>query len=201
MSTESTSGGTESARVRASDAEREEYARIVREAVGEGRLGLDEGDERLAKLYAAKYRDELSPLITDLPEGSEYRQHGAGARRSGRGEPRSGRGEPRGGRGEPRGGEWRGGPPWGPPRSGAPWGGAPWGAGWRGRRRGPRGLFVLALAAVLVTIWVLSGAGFFWPLIPLAFLTFAFLRGACWARWYRHARDESEYSGQRRPTA
>ena len=51
-------------RVRASDAEREEYARVVREAVTEGRLNLGEGDDRLAKIYASVYRDELRPLVT-----------------------------------------------------------------------------------------------------------------------------------------
>jgi hypothetical protein len=53
--------------VRASDAEREEYARIVRDAVGEGRLALHEGDERLAQIYGSKFRDELRPLVADLP--------------------------------------------------------------------------------------------------------------------------------------
>ena len=60
-----------SARVRASDAEREEFAQIVREATGDGRLSLDEGDERLAQVYAAKYRDELRPLVADLPAGAQ----------------------------------------------------------------------------------------------------------------------------------
>jgi hypothetical protein len=58
-------------RVRASDAEREEFAQMVREATGDGRLSLDEGDERLAQVYAAKYRDELRPLVADLPAGSQ----------------------------------------------------------------------------------------------------------------------------------
>jgi Domain of unknown function (DUF1707) len=63
MSTQSSS----SSRIRASDAEREEFAKAVREAVGAGRLNLDEGDERLAKIYAATYRDELRPFVADLP--------------------------------------------------------------------------------------------------------------------------------------
>ena len=63
MSTES----AQPLRVRASDSEREQYASAVREAVGEGRLDLQEGDERLAAIYAAKYRDELRPVIADLP--------------------------------------------------------------------------------------------------------------------------------------
>jgi hypothetical protein len=61
---------TESGRVRSSDAEREEYAALVREAVGEGRLTLAEGDERLAAIYATRFRDELRPLIADLPSGA-----------------------------------------------------------------------------------------------------------------------------------
>src|SRR4030088_2207681 len=56
-------------RIRASDAEREDYAQILRAAMTEGRLNLEEGEERLAKTYAAVYRDELDPLTTDLPEG------------------------------------------------------------------------------------------------------------------------------------
>ena len=60
--------------VRASDAEREEYATIIREAVGEGRLTLAEGDERLAQVYAAKMREDLRPLIADLPRGAERGQ-------------------------------------------------------------------------------------------------------------------------------
>src|SRR5262249_26467999 len=32
-------------------------------------LSLAEGDERLAKSYAAVYRDELRPLTADLPGG------------------------------------------------------------------------------------------------------------------------------------
>jgi hypothetical protein len=31
--------------------------------VGEGRLTLAEGDERLAAIYATRFRDELRPLI------------------------------------------------------------------------------------------------------------------------------------------
>src|SRR2546423_11964039 len=56
-------------RVRASDAEREEFATIVRAAMSEGRLTLEEGEERLAQVYGARYRDELSPLTGDLPDG------------------------------------------------------------------------------------------------------------------------------------
>jgi Domain of unknown function (DUF1707) len=67
-------------RVRASDAEREEFAQMVRDATGDGRLSLGEGDERLAQVYAAKFRDELRPLVADLPAGAQSEP----ARRSGR---------------------------------------------------------------------------------------------------------------------
>ncbi|HET8684713.1 MAG TPA: DUF1707 domain-containing protein [Micromonosporaceae bacterium] len=56
-------------RVRTSDAEREDVVTILRAAIGEGRLTLAEGEERIAAAYAATYRDELGPLTTDLPGG------------------------------------------------------------------------------------------------------------------------------------
>ena len=56
-------------RVRASDTERERLAEVLRAAMSEGRLSLEEGEERLAKAYAATYRDELGPLTADLPDG------------------------------------------------------------------------------------------------------------------------------------
>jgi Domain of unknown function (DUF1707) len=54
--------------LRVSDAEREAAADRLRAAVAEGRLTLDEGDERLAAAYAARTRAELDPLTADLPE-------------------------------------------------------------------------------------------------------------------------------------
>jgi len=56
-------------RLRASDTEREEIATILRAAMTEGRLDLDEGERRLAAAYGATYRDELGPLTADLPDG------------------------------------------------------------------------------------------------------------------------------------
>jgi hypothetical protein len=53
--------------LRASDRDREQVAEILREAAGEGRLGLDELDERLNAVYAAKTYAELEPVIQDLP--------------------------------------------------------------------------------------------------------------------------------------
>lgn len=54
--------------IRASDAEREQVAHILRTAMGEGRLTLDEGEQRLTAVYRAVYRDELTQLTADLPE-------------------------------------------------------------------------------------------------------------------------------------
>jgi hypothetical protein len=53
--------------LRTSDTEREQVAEILRAAMTEGRLTLEEGEERLTSVYAAKYRDELGPLTADLP--------------------------------------------------------------------------------------------------------------------------------------
>jgi hypothetical protein len=54
-------------RTRASDAERERTVARLHDAVGEGRLDLAEAEERTAAAYAARYRDELDPLLADLP--------------------------------------------------------------------------------------------------------------------------------------
>ncbi|MBO0875952.1 MAG: DUF1707 domain-containing protein [Pseudonocardia sp.] len=53
--------------VRASDAEREETASAIRHAAAEGRLTMEELDERLASVYEARMRHELEPLVADLP--------------------------------------------------------------------------------------------------------------------------------------
>ena len=54
--------------VRASDADRERVAAILRGAAGQGLLTLAEVDERLARVYAATYVGDLAPLTADLPE-------------------------------------------------------------------------------------------------------------------------------------
>lgn len=54
--------------VRASDADRERVAAILRGAAGQGLLTLDEVDERLAAVYAAAHLADLAPLTADLPE-------------------------------------------------------------------------------------------------------------------------------------
>ncbi|MFF8693468.1 DUF1707 domain-containing protein [Streptomyces sp. NPDC015144] len=53
--------------MRASDAERERVAETLREAVAEGRLGMEEFDQRLEAAYTARTHGELEPLVRDLP--------------------------------------------------------------------------------------------------------------------------------------
>jgi hypothetical protein len=53
--------------VRASDAERDRAAEILRAGYAEGRLGRAELDERLTAAYAAKTRADLHDLTSDLP--------------------------------------------------------------------------------------------------------------------------------------
>jgi len=53
--------------MRASDADRERVAEVLRTAAAEGRLHLDELDERLAAVYAARTYAELEPITHDLP--------------------------------------------------------------------------------------------------------------------------------------
>jgi Domain of unknown function (DUF1707) len=126
-------------RLRASDAEREQVATILRAAVTEGRLNLEEGDERLAKAYAATYRDDLRPLTEDLPDG------GTQALRD-----------------------------------------TPEAVAAIRRRLRRHGAFVFVVAGLLVGAWVLSGAHFFWPLLPLLFLGFGLLRHWRFSRWWRY---------------
>ena len=53
---------------RASDTEREYIAKVISDAAAEGRLTLDEAEQRLATVYEAKFRYELAEQIVDLPQ-------------------------------------------------------------------------------------------------------------------------------------
>jgi hypothetical protein len=53
--------------LRVSDHDREQVAELLRQATADGRLTLDELDERLAQAYAAKTFGDLEPLTDDLP--------------------------------------------------------------------------------------------------------------------------------------
>ena len=56
-------------RLRISDADRHQVAEVLREAAGEGRLDIDELDERLEATYGAKVYADLVPILVDLPSG------------------------------------------------------------------------------------------------------------------------------------
>lgn len=123
-------------RLRASDAEREQVATILRAAMAEGRLNLADGEERLASAYAATFRDELVPLTADLPDGGREALAATPEARA---------------------------------------------QAHRMLRR--HRSFVAVAALVLVGLWALSPGHFFWPAIPLAFLTIGLLRHARWRRY------------------
>jgi uncharacterized protein DUF1707 len=140
-------------RMRTSDKEREQVAEILRAAMTEGRLTLEEGEERLAAAYATKYRDELGPLTADLPDGGRRAVAEAHAP------------------------EFR-----------------------LATRRALRrhASFVLIAAGLLTGLWVLSGAHFFWPAIPLVFLVMGLVRHARWSHYeprYSYAHRVAPWNG------
>lgn len=53
--------------IRASDADRDQVAERLREALAEGRLSPVEHEDRLDTLYKAKTIGELAPIVADLP--------------------------------------------------------------------------------------------------------------------------------------
>ena len=106
--------------LRASDADRERSAELLRSAAAEGRLTADELEERLERAFSARTEAELTPLVADLPLAAN------------------------------------------PP--------APAAARERLRHRGPDPDHLRAYIAVnlmLVAIWALTGAGYFWPIWPI----------------------------------
>ena len=54
-------------RLRISDDDRHQVAEVLREAAGQGRIDLDELDERLEATYAARTYADLVPITVDLP--------------------------------------------------------------------------------------------------------------------------------------
>jgi hypothetical protein len=53
--------------LRASDADREQVAEVLRDALAEGRLDMEEFEERLEATYKARTYKELAPITRDLP--------------------------------------------------------------------------------------------------------------------------------------
>ena len=56
--------------LRASDAEREHHAELLREHAAQGRLTVDELDERLDRVYGARTLGGLAQVVADLPAPS-----------------------------------------------------------------------------------------------------------------------------------
>ena len=67
-------------RVRASDADRERTASMLREHHAQGRLTAEEFNDRLDRVFAAKTIGELDALLADLPGIDLYRLPAAGIR-------------------------------------------------------------------------------------------------------------------------
>ncbi|WP_329122226.1 DUF1707 SHOCT-like domain-containing protein [Streptomyces sp. NBC_01465] len=66
--------------LRASDADRDRIADILRDALAEGRLTAEEHAERIDSVYRAKTVGELEPLVKDLPApGGGHRDQTAAA--------------------------------------------------------------------------------------------------------------------------
>jgi hypothetical protein len=61
------SGPADHSLMRVSDSDREGAADVLREAAGQGRITMDELDERLALAYAAKTYADLAAVTRDLP--------------------------------------------------------------------------------------------------------------------------------------
>jgi Domain of unknown function (DUF1707) len=73
-----TNTGNDPTQLRISDAERHQVAEILREAAGEGRLELDELDQRLEATYAARTYADLVPITLDLPGSPSTRPKATG---------------------------------------------------------------------------------------------------------------------------
>jgi hypothetical protein len=69
--------------LRASDADRERHAEVLRRAAGEGRLSMDELEERLTTVYESRTHRELERLVADVVERGEQQlpATAAGAKR------------------------------------------------------------------------------------------------------------------------
>jgi hypothetical protein len=58
--------------IRAADADRERIAERLRQCHAEGRLDMDEFQQRLERCYEAKTLGELRDLVSDLPRQDEH---------------------------------------------------------------------------------------------------------------------------------
>jgi len=61
----------DASQLRVSDEDRHKVAEVLRQAAGEGRIDLEELDQRLEATYQAKTYGDLVPLTVDLPGGAQ----------------------------------------------------------------------------------------------------------------------------------
>ena len=61
------SEGQDTSSTRAADADRERVVEMLNKAYGEGRLSIEEFDERMGRAYEAKTYGDLDRLVEDLP--------------------------------------------------------------------------------------------------------------------------------------
>ncbi len=74
---------SDASELRISDDDRHKVAEVLREAAGEGRIDLEELDERLEAAYAAKTYGDLVPITSDLPVVGQQHAVAAAPRPSG----------------------------------------------------------------------------------------------------------------------
>jgi len=79
--------------IRVSDAERQAVVAALSKNATEGRLTLEEFEERTGAAYAAKTYADLEPLLRDLPEGHRSNQVPLAPRRAGPGHAGGARGQ------------------------------------------------------------------------------------------------------------
>jgi hypothetical protein len=133
--------------MRAADADRERVVAVLQEAFAQGRITVDEFQERSDQAYASKTLGDLAPLTADLPAHDLTRPTGAVEP-----SPASGAGH-RFGSGS-----------WSP-------------AAMDSRKAVRRAQEIRAIWSTWVTvtifttvIWLLAGTGYFWPIWPIGFL-------------------------------
>lgn len=152
-------------RMRLSDAERQQVVDALSRHTADGRLSMDEFEQRSEQALAARTRGDLRGLLDDLPtapgaDGPATLWAGAPPAPPTPGptmlRPTPGPTMP-GSRGP--GSRMQGSVPPGPTPA---WGGPPPAPLPRWRLERLRG--VLALSVMLIAIWLLSGAGYFWPM-------------------------------------
>jgi hypothetical protein len=174
--------------LRIGDRERDAVTAELQEHYAHGRLTLEEFNQRLDAVFAAKTQDDLNRLTADLPH---IRSGGAPLPSSGTGRsPRLASGPPlsgQAGSADRPGRVWAGAVSadgdlavsgW----SGGSWHGGHWSGGGRNRRRGGFAALATLLAAVaswlLVYDYVLVGLRFPWPgRMGLLVAIFAVIRG------------------------